>query len=267
MMSNGVGSSRARTARRAPHPPSQPEGLLLINKPSGLTSHDVVDVVRRKLNLRRVGHTGTLDPMAEGLLIVLVGSATRFQHQLQGHDKVYEAVVRFGTQTDTGDAAGAAIRHAQIPALSKERLLEVLSSLKGALVQTPPAYSAVKVKGRPAYWWTRRGESVTLAARRIQLFDMTLLDWTAESLTCRIHCSPGTYVRVLAETIAERLGTVGHLSRLVRFGAGPWQLAQAYPLAWVREANPETVARALIPTASFLAEAPSLPLCGRDSRA
>ena len=253
-MTVGEEKNRMSTKSRPPPLSAAPEGALLINKPSGPTSHDVVDVVRRKLGLRRVGHTGTLDPMAEGLLVVLVGSATRFQQSLQGHDKVYEAVVHFGAQTDTGDAAGVVIRRAEIPRLSREPLLEVLASLQGSLVQTPPAYSAVKVNGHPAYWWTRRGASVTLAARPIHLFEMSLLGWTAESVTCRIHCSPGTYVRVLAETIAERLGTVGHLSRLVRLGAGPWQLAHAHPLAWVRAAYPEAVARALIPTASLLAQ-------------
>ena len=223
------------------------EGLLLLDKPSGLTSHDVVDAVRRALGVRRVGHTGTLDPMAEGLLAILVGGATRFQQQLQGHDKHYEATIRFGEQTDTGDAMGRVVRQAPVPELSRPQLDEVLSSLIGSMEQVPPSYSAVKVSGRPAYWWARRGQPVTLAARRIHLFEMSLCEQTAQTATIRVHCSSGTYIRVLAETIAQRLGTVGHVSRLIRVGIGPWCLTQARAFSWLREADREEVARALAP--------------------
>src|SRR3989338_3342272 len=140
------------------------DGLLLIAKPPGVTSHDVVEVIRRRLGLRRVGHTGTLDPMAEGLLIVLVGRATKHQQALQGHDKVYETVLQLGAQTDTGDATGTVIRTAALPAMDRARLEEVLASFRGPLAPIPPAYSAVKVHGRPAYWWARRRQAVTLAA-------------------------------------------------------------------------------------------------------
>lgn len=231
-------------------------GMLLINKPPGVTSHDVVQLVRRKLAVRRVGHTGTLDPIAEGLLIVLVGPATQFQRAFQAHDKTYEAVVRLGTQTDTADAAGMPIRTAPIPILKLERVARVLASFCGPLSQTPPTYSAVKVKGRPAYWWARRHKPQTLAPRIVHLAEMTLLALTAETITFRVRCSAGTYVRTLAESIAERLATVGHLAHLVRLRIGDWTLDGAQPLSWLHTASPQLIASQLRPCESSQALAP-----------
>ncbi len=224
-----------------------PDGMLLIHKPSGMTSHDVVDAVRRKLGIRRVGHTGTLDPMAEGLLIVLVGAATKQQQAFQRHEKRYEATLQLGVQTDTGDRTGAVIHTAPVPELERGRLTQLLASFEGSLSQTPPAYSAVKVRGRPAYWWARRQQSVTLSARTIQLSACSLLACERETITFRVDCSAGTYIRTLGESIAERLGTVGHLTRLVRLGIGAWTLEEAKPLARLLEATPETVAADLRP--------------------
>jgi len=227
-------------------------GMLLVNKPSGMTSHDVVQVIRRKLTLRRIGHTGTLDPMAEGLLILLIGPATAFQQMFQAHDKTYEALLQCGTQTDTGDALGAPIRTVAVPPLDRGRVAEVLTSLQGRLTQTPPSYSAVKVHGRPAYWWARRHEPVTLAPRVVQLFEVSLVDCASTTITFRVHCSSGTYVRTLGETIAGRLGTVGHLTRLERLRVGAWRLEDAKQLRWLAEASAEAVAREVRP----LPEAP-----------
>ena len=223
------------------------EGMLLIDKPAGVTSHDVVEAARRALGLRRIGHTGTLDPMARGLLILLVGHATSRQREFQRHEKTYDAVIRLGTQTDTGDATGVAIRTAAVPPVDRPRLVELLASLRGPCAQTPPAYSAVKVRGRPAYWWARRKTPATLSARTVELFELTLLDCGPETIALRVRCSAGTYIRSLAESIAERLGTVGHLSGLVRLRVGDWRLEDAKPLAWIAQAGPEAVARALQP--------------------
>lgn len=222
-------------------------GMLLVHKPAGVTSHDVVAVVRRKLGLRRVGHTGTLDPLAEGLLIVLVGAATKAQQALQGHPKSYEAVIQLGAQTDTGDAAGHTLRTAPVPALDPGRVRDVFAALEGESLQTPPAYSAVKVRGRPAYWWARRQQPVPLAARSIRIDALTLVDMGVDSLTCRVACSAGTYVRTLAEAIAAQLGTVGHVRRLVRLRIGAWSLDDAKTLAWVQAASAQEVRQALRP--------------------
>ncbi len=222
-------------------------GALLVHKSSGLTSHDVVEIVRRKLGVRRVGHTGTLDPMAEGLLVVLVGTATQHQAALQHHEKVYEGVVRFGTRTDTGDADGRPIATAPVPPLQRDTVESALGAFRGAVTQVPPAYSAVKVRGRPAYWWARHHTPVTLAARTVRIAELTLLEVAADAITLRIRCSAGTYIRTLAEAIAERLGTVGHVSRLVRTAVGGWTLTQAKPLSWIRSADPEAIREALVP--------------------
>ena len=231
-------------------------GMLLVNKPPGVTSHDVVQLVRRKLAVRRIGHTGTLDPIAEGLLILLVGPATRYQRMFQAHEKTYEAIVRLGTQTDTADAAGIPTRTAPVPMLDRERVTQVLASFCGPLSQVPPAYSAVKVKGRPAYWWARRHQAVTLAPRVVHLSEMVLVHCTDETITFRVRCSAGTYVRTLAETIAERLGTAGHLAHLVRLRIGTWTVDDAKPLSWLQDASPDLVAAQLKPCESSQALTP-----------
>lgn len=224
-----------------------PEGLLLVNKPRGVTSHDVVAIVRHRLGVQRVGHAGTLDPLAEGLLIVLVGAATKHQRALQGHEKAYEAVLQLGTQTDTGDAAGKPVRAAPISAFARDDVAQILEALRGPMTQTPPIYSAVKVQGRPAYWWARRQQSVVLAPRVVQVTATTLVACDHDTITFRVTCSAGTYIRTLAEFIAERLGTVGHLVRLVRLRVGCWHVDQAQPLSWVRTASPEALTAALRP--------------------
>lgn len=222
-----------------------PEGLLLVDKPPGPTSHDVVEIVRRTLALRRIGHTGTLDPMAGGLLILLVGSATRHQRAFQGHEKTYEALLRLGTQTDTGDALGRVIRTAPVPSLDRARVAERLASFQGPLVQTPPAYSAVKVRGRPAYWWTRRHQPVELSQRLVQISEIRLLECERDAVRFRVRCSAGTYIRTLAESMAARLETVGHLAQLVRLRIHVWSLEEARPLSWVQAASRDEIIRAL----------------------
>ena len=226
------------------------EGVLLVHKPAGVTSHDVVQVARRKLGVQRIGHTGTLDPMAEGLLVLLVGPATRHQQAFQGHEKAYEAVLRLGLQTDTGDATGRPVRTAPVPAIERARLIPLLASFEGALSQTPPTYSAVKVRGRPAYWWARRRQPVSLSSRVVQLSELRLLDATPETITFHVECSAGTYIRTLAESIAERLGTVGHLTRLVRLQVGRFALDDAIPLAWLHTASVDEIVKRLRPAAN-----------------
>jgi tRNA pseudouridine55 synthase len=233
-----------------------PHGLLLVHKPAGLTSHDVVLTVRRILGVRRVGHTGTLDPMAEGLLLLLVGEATRHQRVLQGHEKTYEATLRLGVQTDTGDATGRPIRRAPVPPLTDDDIRSVLAGCHGSLAQTPPAYSAVKVRGRPAYWWTRRRQPVSLAPRIVHIRELALLRRSEDTVTVRVRCSAGTYIRTLAEQIAERLGTVGHLSHLIRWQVGGWSLEHALAYDVLRQASGAWLASQLAPVNLALPAAP-----------
>jgi len=224
-----------------------PDGLLVVNKARGLTSHDVVQIVRRRFGLRRVGHTGTLDPIAEGVLVVLVGAATRHQQALQSQRKVYETAIQLGTQTDTGDAWGRVVRTASVPPLTVPQIADVLRSCVGRLTQTPPAFSAVKVQGRPLYWWTRHGMPKAVQPRTVEILAIELLEWTPPCFTCRITCSSGTYVRTLAEEFAARLGTIGHVKGLVRLAVGPWGLTQAVAVPWLHTASDEELRGALQP--------------------
>ena len=224
-----------------------PDGVLPVRKPSGMTSHDVVAIVRRKLGVRRIGHTGTLDPLAEGLLLLLIGRATSQQQAFQGHDKAYEVDIALGAQTDTGDADGTVIATAPVPPLDASRVQQILADLEGPQTQTPPAYSAVKVQGRPSYWWARHGTAVALPSRAIRIDRAELLACGGQTLSLRISCSAGTYVRVLAETIAQRLGTVGHVSRLVRTRIDAYRLDDAMPLAWIQQAGLPELQRAVQP--------------------
>ncbi len=223
------------------------EGMLLVEKPPGMTSHDVVQIVRRKLAIKRIGHTGTLDPIARGLLILLVGPATKHQQAFQRHEKTYEAVLQLGLQTDTGDAAGRTLTTAPVPALTRDQVVRVLATFQGDLSQVPPTYSAVKVRGRPAYWWARRRTPVTLASRTVHIAELSLVDLSAETITFRVRCSAGTYIRTLAESIAERLGTVGHVTALVRVRVGQWSLDEAMPFSWLAQATSEALGQQLQP--------------------
>ncbi len=212
------------------------DGLLIIKKPKGMTSHDVVQVARRKLGVQRIGHTGTLDPMAEGVLVLLVGRATKTQREAQTHRKRYDVIITFGTQTDTGDAWGQPVKTAAVPVLDRGRVDAVLASFVGRLTQVPPAFSAAKVRGRPLYWWARRGERPSAPAKTVEIFSVELLACDGGQLRCRVECSAGTYIRSLAEVVAERLGTVGHVSELTRTAVGTWELSQAIAVEQLQEA-------------------------------
>ncbi len=221
------------------------DGVLVLNKPRGVTSHHAVLVARRRLGIRRIGHTGTLDPMAEGVLVLLIGRATRRQQQFQRCRKVYEAGIRLGVQTDTADAWGATIRSAPVLPCDRTRVEQVLASLIGPLSQTPPAFSAVKVDGRPLYWWARKGRLVEAKPRTIEIFSAELLELDGERVRCRVACSSGTYIRTLAETIAERLGTVGHVDQLIRLAVGGWTIERSKDLDWLTQASDDEVRAAI----------------------
>ena len=217
------------------------DGALLVNKPRGMTSHDVVAAARRALAIARIGHTGTLDPMAEGLLVLLIGRATKHQQAFQGHDKTYEATIKLGVKTETADAEGAIIESLPVPALERVQVMEALASFEGPLVQTPPAFSAVKVRGKPAYWWARRQKPVELPSRTVVIHSLSLLAFAGDSLDVRVSCSSGTYVRTLGEMVAQRLGTVGHLTRLTRQSIGDWALDAAVSFSFLKTASQEEI--------------------------
>jgi len=207
------------------------DGIVLLNKPSGLTSTQALQRVRRLLQAEKAGHAGTLDPMATGMLPLCFGQATKACGQLLGASKVYSATVQLGAATDTGDAEGTVVRQAPIPGLDQNRLLAVLAGFLGERSQIPPMYSALKKDGRPLYELARRGVVVDREPRRIVIHEIGMEHWSAESAAAgrfgfHVRCSKGTYIRVLAEEIAQGLGTLGHLVALRRVWVAPFSAAE-----------------------------------------
>ena len=200
---------------------SRPEGLLLIDKPAGVTSHDVVDTVRRVVGTRKVGHAGTLDPMATGLLIVGVGRATRLLRFLGDLAKTYEGTARLGVETTTLDADGAVTAERPVAA-EKDDVRRAMAMLVGGSFQQPPAYSAVKVGGRKLYEAARKGERLDAAPRPIHVEAFELLAMRGTDVDFRVTCSSGTYVRVLLADVGDALGCGAHLTRLRRVAIGPF---------------------------------------------
>ncbi len=226
------------------------EGFLLIDKPAGLTSHDVVNRIRRLTGEQRVGHAGTLDPFATGLLIVGVGrGATKLLGELTtGTMKSYEALLRLGATSETGDPEGPIVEHEETVPLRKVDLLPVIRQFQGKQEQTPPALSAIKVGGVPAYRRVRRGEKLQLEPRVVEIHALSVLKYTWPELRLAMSCSAGTYIRVLAGDIGEALGSGAYLSELRRTAIGTWSVRQAIKLDG---ATPEVVAKALLPLQLF----------------
>jgi tRNA pseudouridine55 synthase len=219
----------------------QADGVLLVDKPAGVTSHDVVAVARRALGVRRIGHAGTLDPFATGLLVLLVGRATRLLPYVEGEPKVYEATVRFGAETTTDDATGDVTVRAPLP--TRDAVEQGMTALTGALDQLPPAFSAKKVGGRRAYDAARRGEAIALAPARVRVERWELRAWRSGEgetgdaggeIDVTITCGAGTYIRALARDLGRLAGSAAHLSALRRVRCGPFTVSDAAPLDAVR---------------------------------
>lgn len=215
-----------------------PCGVLPIDKPLGWTSHDVVAVVRSVLGIRRVGHGGTLDPLATGLLPVLIGPATKFADRLHTAPKVYAARLRFGHETTTDDREGAPRLAAPPPDLDVTAIDSALAPFRGAITQIPPDYAAVKVAGRPAYARARAGETLTLSARPITIHRLAVGRWDRTDLELLIVCSTGTYVRSLARDIGRALGSAAHLAALRRLAVGSLEAHEAIGIDAFRAAGP-----------------------------
>ena len=222
------------------------DGLLVIDKPQGITSHDCVYRARRATKIKQIGHAGTLDPMATGVLVLCIGKATRLSEYLLGEDKTYVGTIKLGERTNTDDAEGEVIETRAVPVISADLLEQVRQKFLGEIMQVPPQFSAIKKDGQRAYVLARQGESVELAARRMTIYEMSL-EWEGgawnvergemESLhplpsTLHIHvkCSAGTYIRSLARDMGEMLGCGGHLTALRRTQAGSFRLDDALPL-------------------------------------
>ena len=209
------------------------EGLLLVDKPAGMTSHDVVAIARRALGERRIGHAGTLDPFATGLLVLLTGRTTRLLPYLDGEPKVYEARIQFGAETDTDDATGRVVREALPPI--RADVDRAVGALTGAIDQEPPAYSAKQVAGERAYDAARRGAPVKLPPSRVTVHSWAITARTNDTLDAVITCSGGTYVRALARDLGRQAGSAAHLATLRRTRSGPFRVSDACGLDAVRE--------------------------------
>ena len=235
-------------------------GVLVIDKPIGMTSHDVVQVVRKGTNIRRAGHTGTLDPRASGVLVILVGPAVRLSEYVSASDKRYQAVIQLGTTTDTYDGDGRVLSTTSVD-ISEKQFDEVLQSFVGEIEQVPPPYSSVKVKGRHAYDMARNGEEVDLDPRTINVYNLELLEWAPPEAVIDDFCSSGTYVRSLAHDLGEKLGCGAHLIGLRRTRSGRFTLRDAVPLRKLKESfDDNTWEKYLIPAAEALSDWPAVEL-------
>ncbi len=210
-------------------------GLLNIDKPRGITSHDVVARIRKLAGQRRVGHAGTLDPLATGVLLVCLGQATRLIEYLVSGHKQYRATFCFGLATDTLDAEGRVLAQKDISGLTENHLRQVLPAFVGHLAQIPPMFSAIKKDGQPLYKRARAGQTVELEPRPVTIFKIEWVAWQPPHLTLDISCSPGSYIRSLARDMGEAVGTGAHLVELTRTASGPWRLADAVPLAQLED--------------------------------
>jgi tRNA pseudouridine55 synthase len=210
-------------------------GVLVVDKPVGLSSHDVVQIIRNGTKIRRAGHTGTLDPRASGVLVVLLGPAVRLSEYVSASEKRYQAVIELGITTDTYDLEGRVMRRSPVE-ISYEEFEEALQGFIGEFEQKPPAYSAIKIKGEKAYELARRGEEVDLEPRMIQVHELELLDWDPPEAVIDIQCSSGTYVRSLAHDLGEKLGCGATLTGLRRTKNGSFGLRDAVSLRKLQEA-------------------------------
>ena len=214
------------------------DGLLIIDKPAGITSHDVVARVRRALQTKRVGHTGTLDPFATGVMVILVGKATRLAQFLDKDEKEYEAVIRFGFETDTGDNTGTPKSEADGPrTIAADQVESVLARFRGTIMQTPPMYSAKKVDGQKLYELARRGVVVDRKPVEVSISKLEILSSADTSARIRVGCSAGTYIRTLAEDIGREIGIGAHLTELRRTRAGRFTIDEAVKLDDVGETD------------------------------
>jgi len=204
------------------------DGIIVINKEKGYTSHDVVAKLKKKLNISKVGHTGTLDPNATGVLPILIGKGTKFSKYLINHDKTYEVELELGTKTETADIEGKIVEEKDVDEeYVKRNLLQVLKSFVGKQEQLPPIYSAIKKNGKKLYEYARAGEKVEIEARQIEIYTIELLEYEEKNVRFTVSCSKGTYIRSLCEDIANKLNTVGYMKNLKRLQVGKFNIENA----------------------------------------
>lgn len=216
------------------------DGIIVINKTKGFTSHDIVNKIRKIYNIKKVGHIGTLDPNATGVLPILIGHATKLSNYLMEHDKEYIATIKLGERTETGDIEGKIIKTQPVKNYSEEKINNALKSFVGKQIQTPPMYSAIKVNGKKLYEYARSGETVEIPTREIEIFHIELIRIELPEVIFKVSCSKGTYIRTLCEDIAKKLGTVGYMKELKRTKVDKFCIEKSYTIEEI-EKNKENV--------------------------
>ncbi|HIP86983.1 MAG TPA: tRNA pseudouridine(55) synthase TruB [Anaerolineales bacterium] len=239
------------------------DGILNLDKPKGITSHDVVERVRAVAGQRRVGHAGTLDPMATGVLLVCLGRATRLAEYLMASPKTYRARIRLGITTDTYDAEGQVTEERPVEA-TRSDVEAALGRFRGRILQVPPMFSAIKRKGQPLYRLARQGITVEREPRPVEIYELRLTAWEPPDLTLEVTCSPGTYIRSLAHDLGQALGCGAHLAGLVRLASGDFRLEDAVPL---EELTPERLPEVMLPPDAALRRYPAFHLDQEAARA
>jgi len=223
------------------------DGLLLLDKPAGPTSHDMVDRIRRHFRLNKVGHGGTLDPQATGLLVLMIGRATKLADTLMAGNKTYEGVIRLGRTTDSQDAQGAVLSEADFSQVTQTQLLEQMNKLTGDVMQTPPMVSAIKQNGVPLYKLARKGQVVERKPKLVRIYTFTLKDFTPPTALFEVTCSKGVYVRTLCADIGEALGCGAILDALRRTRSGDFKINEAHTLEALLKLNLSQLADLMIP--------------------
>lgn len=237
------------------------DGVIIINKPKQYTSHDIVNVVRKQLNTKKVGHTGTLDPNATGVLPILIGKATKISKYLIEHKKTYIATIKLGEKRDTGDSEGKIIEQdLEFKDIEKDRIEEVLKSFLGKQKQIPPMYSAIKVDGKKLYEYARQGHAIEIKPRDIEIYSMNLKSYKEDEIVFETECSKGTYIRVLCEDIAKKLGTLGYMKELQRTTVDKFKIEQSIDLENI---NQEIVEKNLITIENIFNDKESIDLNDR----
>ena len=223
------------------------DGALLVDKPAGPTSHDVVDVIRRRFGIKKVGHCGTLDPNATGLLIIVLGRGTKLSEKLMSDDKVYEGTIKFGEATDSYDADGELTGSLPVPPLTLDELNQAAAPFVGDLMQTPPMVSAVKKGGVPLYKLARKGLEVPREPRLVHIYSFAFATYQEPLAEFRIACTKGTYVRSLAHDLGQKIGCGAHLAALRRVSSGKFNVADAAPLDAILNLAPGELEKRVIP--------------------
>lgn len=237
-------------------------GIIVINKPKEYTSHDVVAKVKKILNIKKVGHTGTLDPNATGVLPLLLNTGTKLSKYLIEHDKEYEVTLELGIKTDTADIEGNVIKKEEINWEKLNDIEETLNTFLGEQTQIPPIYSAIKVNGKKLYEYARSGQNINIESRNIQIYEIELqkIDKQKNEINFRVHCSKGTYIRSLCEDIAQRLGTIGYMKELTRTKVGNFTINEAVKIEEIENNKEQIIKEKLISIEKFFESKESIKL-------